>query len=310
MPELAEVETVARGLRPLAGRRIVAVRFGKTDFIDHPERIEALLPGSRLVEVRRHGKLLLLAFDREPAAAKAAPALPGARFWLVVHLGMTGQLVLHEAACPPARHTHVWFSLDDGRELRYTDIRRFGHLRLASPEELAVLVAPLGAEPLELSEAEFRRRLGSRRARVKALLLDQHVLRGLGNIYADESLWRARLHPMRCGSDLTAEELDRLWRAVRAVLREAIRHGGTSISDYVNALGRPGSYQKRLRVYGRAGRRCPRCHAAKIERIVVAGRGSHFCPRCQRAGRSAGSGSPRQVRVAAGKKLPRSLGPG
>lgn len=309
MPELAEVETVARGLRPLAGRRIIAVRFGKTDFIDHPERLETLLPGSRLVEVRRHGKLLLLAFDRDLAAAESTPAPPAARFWLVVHLGMTGQLVLHEAVCPPARHTHVWFSLDDGRELRYTDIRRFGHLRLASPEELAVLVAPLGAEPLELSEAEFRRRLGSRRARVKALLLDQHVLCGLGNIYADESLWRARLHPMRCGSDLSVGELDRLRRAIRAVLREAIRHGGTSISDYVNALGRPGSYQKRLRVYGRAGRRCPRCRAARIERIIVAGRSSHFCPRCQPSGRSAESRSPQPARLAAGKKLSRSLRP-
>lgn len=290
MPELAEVETVARGLRPLAGRRILAVRFGKTDFIDRPERIESLLPGSRLVGVSRHGKMLL--FELEPAALNPAAA----PIWLVIHLGMTGQLVLHEAAGPVAPHTHVWFSLDDGRELRYTDIRRFGHMRIASPEELATLVAPLGADPLELTEAEFRRRLGNRQARVKALLLDQHVLRGLGNIYADESLWRARLHPMRRGSDLSEEELGRLWRAIRQVLREAIRHGGTSISDYVDALGRQGGYQKRLRVYRRHGRRCSRCRAT-IERLIVAGRGTHFCPHCQPAAHPASACALRPTRA-------------
>jgi formamidopyrimidine-DNA glycosylase len=298
MPELAEVETVARGLRPLAGRRILAVRFGKTDFIDQPERIESLLPGSRLVEVRRHGKMLL--FELEPTAPSPNPA--AAPIWLVVHLGMTGQLVLHEADGPAAPHTHVWFSLDDGRELRYTDIRRFGHMRIASPEELATLVAPLGADPLELTEADFRRRLGKRQARVKALLLDQHVLRGLGNIYADESLWRARLHPMRQGSDLSEEELNRLWRAIRVVVREAIRLGGTSISDYVDALGRQGGYQKRLRVYRRNGRRCPRCRAT-IERLIVAGRGTHFCPRCQPAPRSTHARAPKPSRLSSSKKM-------
>jgi formamidopyrimidine-DNA glycosylase len=283
MPELAEVETVARGLRSLVGRRIVAVRLGKTDFIRGPERIEALLPGSRLADVRRHGKLLLFALDR--ASLADAPA----QFWLVVHLGMTGQLVLHDVARPAAPHTHVWLSLDDGRELRYTDIRRFGHMQIASSEELDSLVAPLGADPLELTEAEFLRRLRPRRARIKALLLDQHVLRGLGNIYADESLWRARLHPMRCASDLSAGELRRLWCSIRVVLRAAIRHGGTSVSDYVDALGRRGSYQKRLRVYRRLGHSCPRC-GTPIERTIVAGRGSHFCPRCQRA--AAGQATP------------------
>jgi formamidopyrimidine-DNA glycosylase len=296
MPELAEVETVARGLRPLAGRRILAVRFGKTDFIEHPDLIESLLPGSRLVEVRRHGKMLLFEF------VSAAPASSPSPLWLIVHLGMTGQLVIHDAAHPAAPHTHVWFSLDDGRELRYTDIRRFGHIRIASTEELATIVAPLGADPLELTEAEFRRRLGTRHARVKALLLDQHVLRGLGNIYADESLWRARLHPMRQGSDLSEEELGRLWRAIRAVVSEAIRLGGTSISDYVDALGRQGGYQKRLRVYRRNGRRCPRC-GETIKRLIVAGRGTHFCPRCQPIRRSARSTASRPARLASPRKM-------
>jgi formamidopyrimidine-DNA glycosylase len=281
MPELAEVETVARGLRGLVGRSIVAVRLGKTDFIDRPERLEALLPGSRLAEVRRHGKLLVAAFERDRPAGEA--------FWLVVHLGMTGQLVVHQIADAAAPHTHVRLALDDGRELRYIDIRRFGRMEIATAEELAARLGPLGADPLEVDEAEFRERLGSRRARVKALLLDQSVLRGLGNIYADESLWRARLHPTRVGSELSGEELGRLWRAIREVLREAIRRRGTSVANYVDAQGLPGTYQKRLRVYRRGGRGCPRC-GEKIERAVVAGRTSHFCPRCQRsrgAGREA-----------------------
>jgi formamidopyrimidine-DNA glycosylase len=280
MPELAEVETVARGLRRLIGRRIAGVRFGKTDFIRDPDRIASLLPGGCIEEIRRHGKLLLIGFDRKPSAD---------RFWLAIHLGMTGQLVIHDANDPLRPHTHVRFSLEGGGELRYIDIRRFGHMRTASPEEMAELTARLGAEPLEVSEAEFRARLGSRAARVKALLLDQSVLRGLGNIYADESLWRARLHPTRRGSELTPEELGRLRRAIRTVVREAIRRRGTSISNYVDSRGRPGTYQERLRVYRRLGRSCPRC-GAKIERAIVAGRGSYFCPRCQRDRRVRQSG--------------------
>ncbi len=326
MPELAEVETVARGLRAIAGCRITGVRFGKTDFIHQPARLEALLPGSLIAEIRRHGKLLLIGCDRPPgetlalrSPGKPAPVVakswqaPGctgtsstcrygdgaagpARLWLMVHLGMTGQLLLDDPAGPVAPHTHAWFALDDGRELRYVDIRRFGRLRVATPAELASLLAPLGAEPLELPRAEFRRRLGSRRAGLKALLLDQHVLRGLGNIYADESLWRARLHPLRLGSDLSVAELDRLWRSIRRVASEAIRRRGTSIANYVDTQGRPGTFQRFLRVYQRTGRPCPRCHAA-IERAIIAGRSSHFCPRCQRRGLA-----PSRARKPAGSK--------
>ena len=281
MPELAEVETVARGLRPLEGRRILSVQLGKTDFIAEPQRLAALLPGTRLVSVNRRGKLLLLELQPEPAAAGAG----GEVLWLLIHLGMTGQLVLRDPSQPLVPHTHVRFALDDGRELRYVDIRRFGRMRVVTAEELAAIVAPLGADPLEVSEDEFRRRLSASRARVKSILLDQRVLRGLGNIYADESLWRARIHPLRRGAALSAIELRRLWRSIRNVAREAIRLRGTSVSDYVDANGRPGSYQKRLRVYRRAGRPCRRC-GTPVERIVVAGRGSHFCPQCQPARRA------------------------
>jgi formamidopyrimidine-DNA glycosylase len=280
MPELAEVETVVRGLRPLEGRRIVSVWLGKIDFIFEPQRLAALLPGKRLVSANRRGKLLLLELQPETPAETSGEAL-----WLLIHLGMTGQLVLRDPAHPLAPHTHVRFALDDGRELRYVDIRRFGRMRVATAEELSAIIAPLGADPLEVSEEEFRRRLSASRARLKSVLLDQTVLRGLGNIYADESLWRAQLHPLRRGAELSGEELRRLWRSIREVAREAIRLRGTSVSDYVDANGQPGSYQKRLRVYRRAGRPCRRC-GAPIARIVVAGRGSHFCPQCQPARRA------------------------
>ncbi len=272
MPELVEVEMVVRGLRRLVGRRVRGLWFGKTDFIRHPERIQTLLPGSRIREIDRRGKLILIGLDRTAPGPK--------RLWLLIHLGMTGQLVIHHPGDPVRPHTHVRFSLDDGHELRYVDIRRFGQMRIASPEEMEARIAPLGADPLQVPETEFRALLGSRRARVKALLLDQSVLRGLGNIYTDECLWQAGLHPRRVGSELTPEQLDTLRQAIREVVSRAMRRRGTSIANYVDARGRRGTNQKSLCVYQRLGLPCSRC-GAKIEREIVAGRSSYFCPRCQ-----------------------------
>lgn len=274
MPELPEVETVARGLqRVLPGRRIVEVRLGKTDFIVDPAALETHLPGSRIAAVRRYGKFLLVDLERENGGTPA--------FSLLIHLGMTGQL----RTCAPdteiAPHTHVFFALDDGRELRYTDIRRFGKMQLLQNGERETILKEFGLDPLEASEADFRAQIGSRRARIKAALLDQSVLRGIGNIYADESLWHARIHPMRIGANLGPEECSRLYRAVQKVLKEAIRLRGSSISDYVDSDGLPGEFQLRHRVYQRHGKKCSRC-GARIRRTVVAGRSSHFCPRCQR----------------------------
>jgi formamidopyrimidine-DNA glycosylase len=277
MPELPEVETIARGLRAtLPGRRITAVRLGKTDFIDDPAALERDLPGRRIEEISRYGKFLLLRLSGE----NGEPEHSG----LLVHLGMTGHLSPKRPEEPPRKHTHAVFVLDDGRELRYTDPRRFGRMALLAAAALRETLAPLGSDPLELSEAQFARCVGGRRARVKALLLDQHVLRGLGNIYADESLWRARIHPARPGAQLAKEQVPRLYRAVQHVLREAIRLGGSSISDYLNAEGEPGEFQFHHRAYGREGKRCTRC-GAKIRRVLVAGRSSYFCPRCQKAPR-------------------------
>ncbi len=272
MPELPEVETVARGLRAhLPGRRIVSVRLGKTDFIDDPAELESVLPGSRFAEVRRYGKFLALRLE---------PGEAGDELFLMIHLGMTGQVVTAHPAKRVAAHTHVFLALDDGREMRYTDVRRFGRMRLVPGEKIAEFVARLGVEPTEMAEEEFRARIGGRKAMIKALLLDQHVFRGLGNIYTDESLYRARIHPARHGARLSTAELRALYCAIRRVLEEAIARRGTSISDYVDSEGRRGSFQQRLRAYGREGKPCGRC-GGKIRRVIVAGRSSYFCPRCQ-----------------------------
>ncbi len=281
MPELPEVETVARGLRAqLAGRRILGVRLGKTDFIDDPAALERDLPGSLIEGVDRYGKFLLLRLGPRNAANGAASL----RSCLVVHLGMTGRLTPQLPDQPVAPHTHAFFALDDGRELRYTDIRRFGRLALLPATALEGFLGRLGLDPLEATGKEFRQRLAGRRAMIKALLLDQRVLRGMGNIYADETLWRARIHPARHAARLTAEQVTRLLDSIRKVLSAAIRLRGSSVSNYVDAEGQPGKYQRRHRVYRREEKACPRC-GVKIRRVIVAGRSSYFCPRCQPAPR-------------------------
>jgi formamidopyrimidine-DNA glycosylase len=276
MPELPEVETVVRGLRvSLPGRTVTDVRFGKTDFVDNFEAIAEHLPGLRISDVKRLGKFICLEFDTTASNGDAVR-----RPRLIIHLGMTGQLMVPQAGEEVAPHTHVFVGLDDGRELRYTDIRRFGRMVLIPEPELAGFLGQLGREPLDISAEEFCAVIGSRRARIKALLLDQRVLRGIGNIYADESLFRARLHPMRVGEKLSKKQLLALHKAVRQVLADAIRFRGSSISDYVDSNGNRGEFQMRHRVYQREGKPCFRCKA-NIRRVIVAGRSSHFCPRCQ-----------------------------
>lgn len=279
MPELPEVETVVRGLRgSLPGRRIVSVRLGKTDFMDDPAVIERELPGLRISNVERWGKFIVLGLRNGAAEGD------GSESALVVHLGMTGHLSPRAASEPPPPHTHALFSLDDGRELRYTDPRRFGRILWLTQEALPAFRNEIGIEPLTTSEKAFSARIAGRHAMIKALLLNQRVLAGLGNIYADESLWRARLHPQRLASRLKPAEIRALWRAMRRVLEAAIRSGGSTFSDYRNADGQPGRFQLRHRVYQREGKPCFRCRS-NIRRIVVAGRSSHFCPQCQRAPR-------------------------
>src|ERR1700693_6372150 len=285
MPELPEVETVARGLqKSIAGRRILSVVLGKTDFIDDPVALEQHLPGRRIEAVERYGKFMLLRLsaasgaDRVPANGDAAPAS------LLVHLGMTGQIAPSSAAQPREKHTHVCLLLDDGRELRYTDARRFGRIAYLTEAPLAEELAAFGADPLEVKAAEFAGRIQSRNARIKALLLDQSVLRGVGNIYADESLWRAKIHPARLGAKLSKEQAKTLRRVLQEILRKAIAMRGSSISDFLDAEGEPGEYQRHHRAYGREGKACYRCQAS-LRRAIVDGRSSYFCPKCQPAPR-------------------------
>jgi formamidopyrimidine-DNA glycosylase len=280
MPELPEVETVVRGLRlSLPGSSIADVRFGKTDFVDDPAAIAELLPGTRIVDVTRLGKFICIALEATASESAAS------QLFFIIHLGMTGRLTVTPAAQPVLAHTHGFFSLSDGRELRYTDIRRFGRMLVVAHPDLAKFTGQLGREPLEVTADEFCKSFGGRRARLKALLLDQSVLRGIGNIYADESLFRARLHPARIAANLTKEQLLGLHRKVQEVLAEAIRARGSSVSNYVDSEGNRGEFQLRHRVYQRDGKPCFRCKAT-IRHMIVAGRSTHFCPRCQPAPRS------------------------
>src|SRR5436190_11683667 len=280
MPELPEVETVARGLRQaILGRRILSVTLGKTDFIDDPAALEQHLPGRQIEAVERYGKFMLLRLsaggeNRVAANGDAAPAS------LLVHLGMTGQIAPSPAGQPLEKHTHVCLLLDDGRELRYTDARRFGRIAYLTKTSLAEELAGFGADPLEVSKEEFANRMCERRARIKALLLDQSVVRGVGNSYADERLWRAKIHPARLGAKLSRKETETLRRVLQDILRKAIVLRGSSISDFLDAAGEPGEYQRHHRAYGGEGKKCYRCKTA-IRRAIVAGRRSYFCHRCQ-----------------------------
>jgi formamidopyrimidine-DNA glycosylase len=258
VPELPEVETVVRTVAPhLAGRRILSAEF--TSRLVTPGNRAALaarLAGRKIVTVRRRGKFILVTLDEGI---------------LSIHLGMTGQLLVSGKR---AQHTHAIFTLDDGL-LLYNDPRQFGKIEW-NPRR----VDALGPEPLEISLEEFRARL-RRKARIKPLLLNQSFLAGVGNIYADESLFAAGIHPLASAAKLSAPRAAKLHQAIREILSAAIEAGGSSVSDYVDAEGRKGWFQVNHRVYGREGEPCVNC-GTPIRRIVVAQRSSHFCPKCQK----------------------------
>jgi formamidopyrimidine-DNA glycosylase len=263
VPELPEVETIARALGPrLRGRRIVTAEFRCLRVLrGDPEATAAGLAGRKVRGVRRHGKFIEIQLD-------------GGRSF-VVHLGMTGKLLMNGV---PGKHTHAILTLDKGA-LLYDDSRQFGRLELSAG--LPARVQKLGPEPLEVTLAAFAERLRSRKAKLKALLLNQQFLRGIGNIYADEALFRAGIHPLAIAARLRPERIKKLHAAIRAVLGEAIAAGGSSVSDYVDVDGRQGSFQVQHNVYQKAGEPCPRC-GGKIRRILVTQRGTHFCLRCQK----------------------------
>jgi formamidopyrimidine-DNA glycosylase len=242
----------------------------------------ARLAGRKIETIERFGKFMLLKLTSGEEVKVEDPADQTAS--LLVHLGMTGQLAPSAAQVPFDKHTHVSLTLDDGRELRYTDARRFGRMAYLTGEPLAKELAAFGADPLEVGGEEFAERVRSRNARIKALLLDQSVFRGVGNIYADESLWRAKIHPARVGAKLSPKEAATLRKVLKDILNRAIIMRGSSISDFLDANGEPGEYQRHHRAYGREGKPCYRCRTP-IRRVIVAGRSSYFCPKCQPAPR-------------------------
>ncbi len=286
VPELPEVETIARGLdKRVGGDKIESVWIGsrKQPLKSPAGVIASTLEGKRILRVHRAGKHIVFELEGEQARTgrravrgktRLAASLPTAQW--IVHLGMTGRMVVSEPAAEIAKHTHLIAKLASGRELRFIDPRMFGKLSVHAGG-----FDPGGVEPLEVSEERFVALFRGRKTPIKSALLNQKLLRGVGNIYADESLFRAGIRPRRRAATITREQLGKLHRAVQEVLREAITLGGSSISDYVDADGEEGFFQLRHRVYGREGEPCLVCKTA-IRRVVLAGRSSHYCSRCQK----------------------------
>jgi formamidopyrimidine-DNA glycosylase len=272
MPELPEVETVRRSLQQaLAGCRIAEVTrvaWPRTIAEPAPEIFCELLHDREIRGVDRRAKYLIIHLDRDEA--------------LVVHLRMTGRLTVVDAATEPDNHTHVTLRLDTGGQLFFRDTRKFGRIWLLDQPGLSALNQKLGPEPLDdaLTAEEFRTLLRKRKGRLKSLLLDQKLIAGLGNIYVDEALWLAQIHPLQIVGEISDDQIDALYSAIRQVLTSSIEHRGTSFSDYRDAWGVKGSNQNHLYVYNRKGQPCTRC-GTPIERIIVTQRGTHICPYCQ-----------------------------
>jgi formamidopyrimidine-DNA glycosylase len=302
VPELPEVETITRGLQArVTGDTVESVWIGsRLQPLKSPAGVIArTLEGKRIVRVQRAGKHIVFDLEGESRASTATrtkgsrraetrlvaspssvevrtrQAAPAQAQW-IVHLGMTGRLVVCEPALEILKHTHLIAKLASGRELRFIDPRMFGKLSVHPGG-----FDPGGVEPLEVSEERFVALFRGRKTPIKSALLNQKLLRGVGNIYADESLFRAGIRPRRRAAAITREQLGKLHRAVREVLREAIALGGSSISDYVDADGEEGFFQLQHRVYGREGEPCLVCRTA-IRRVVLAGRSSHYCSKCQK----------------------------
>ena len=308
MPELPEVETVANGVHArVAGQRIASVwTSGKPQtFKSSEEEIVATLSGAWIKGVRRVGKTIVMDLSRSVSLGE--PPDPGdseeitsvaspEHTQFLVHLGMTGRLLVSQPEVPLPPHTHAVLTLADGREVRFVDPRRFGRLSLHKPELGGVqrgeavsghdpsiqrgYLGP-GAEPTTINAATFAKLFRKRKLAIKAALLNQSILHGVGNIYADESLFRAGIRPRKAAGRLTRAELERLHSALQSVLAKAIELGGSSVSDYVDADGMRGFFQLEHKVYGRSGELCHAC-STPLKKIIVGGRTTIYCPSCQR----------------------------
>lgn len=270
MPELPEVETVVRDLRPLlTGCTIVRARQSQKRLRRPWKAVwNTAVAGLEIATVRRRGKWILVDLDGGSV--------------LRIHLGMTGQFTVVKAAEPEPDHLHLVFSLSNGTELRFRDPRRFGSAELFADCAMLerMMDGELGPEPFGLDAAYFRARVRRTSRCLKALLLDQQLIAGVGNIYADEACFRSNLHPGRIGKSLTAAECDRLRQSIEAVLTRSIESRGSTIRDYVGGSGLRGGFQNEFAVYGRTGEPCRTCGTA-IACVRLAGRASHYCPQCQ-----------------------------
>lgn len=271
MPELPEVETIVRDLRPLVkGRTITGLAYShwpKTFATGTPAATEKRLRGRSIEDVERRAKRIVFKLSGGDVG--------------VVSLRMTGQLTYEKRMRPPTSFTRFVLALDRGF-VRFDDARKFGRFWVWSAAEWEKESAKLGPEPLAMSEAEFEALLRKKRGMLKALLMDQKTLAGVGNIYADEALWLAKLHPRRRAETLSKAQMHALYQGVREALATGIRNRGTSIDDYVDGTGEQGGHQEFLHAYGRTGQPCERC-GTPIKRIVSGQRGTHFCPKCQPA---------------------------
>jgi formamidopyrimidine-DNA glycosylase len=293
MPELPEVETIARGLaNRVTGDVIESVWLGsKPEPLKSPAReIAATLENSRISSVWRMGKHIVIDLQRPQSASrwnktskKSGRKMPvdadshSSRAQWIVHLGMTGSMVVCSPDAATEKHTHLIAKLASGRELRFVDPRRFGRLSVSRNGDFEAG----GFEPLDVDREQFVGLFRGRKTPIKSALLNQKLLRGVGNIYADEALFRAGIRPRRQAASLSREQLGKLFTSVQKVLTEAIALGGSSISDYVDADGEEGFFQLQHRVYGREGERCLVCKTP-VKRVVIAGRSSHYCPKCQK----------------------------
>jgi formamidopyrimidine-DNA glycosylase len=282
MPELPEVETVRRRLAPLlTGRRFERVEISDPRLVRpyEPDEVAAELQGERVASVERRGKYLIVRFETDRV--------------LLIHLRMTGSLRHSANGLDDDPHRRALVRLDDGSDVAYRDVRRFGTWLLLEPGRLDAYLAPrLGEEPLDapFTATRLGQLLARRRAPVKAALLDQRTLAGMGNIYVDEALWRAKIHPLRPAESLELNELRRLHRAVRTSLEHGLARQGSTLRDYKLPDGASGSMQHEFKVYGRGGEPCDRC-GTPIAKIRVAGRGTWFCPTCQPDAQAASSSS-------------------
>jgi formamidopyrimidine-DNA glycosylase len=282
MPELPEVETVANGVNHrVRGQRIESVwlSFKPQTFKTPAAEMLELLEGRRIERVRRVGKHIV--FDLEGETRPPSEPSNDEKLQWIVHLGMTGRLLVCEPETPLPPHTHAILKLSSGRELRFVDARRFGRLAIhLVAGEVGGFRGP-GQEPLSIPVQDFARLFHGRKLAIKLALLNQGLLQGVGNIYADEALFRAGIRPRRMAGRLRLAELERLHASVQSVLREAIALGGSSVSDYVDADGVEGFFQLEHKVYQRTGQPCLVC-GTPILKIVMGGRSTHYCPNCQR----------------------------